>query len=165
MRHILAAGVLAFAVGFGFPALAVEQSLDQKFAADAAKDSLAEVELGKLALDKSKDARVREFAERMIQDHSKASRQLESIAGSAGTVLPSEPGEKLQEPMKKLSGLSGKKFDRAYAQAMVKDHEKAVKLFEQCEQKCTNQEVREFAKETLPVLQEHLAMARSMVKA
>jgi putative membrane protein len=117
MRHILTVGVLAFAVGFGFPALAVEQSLDQKFAADAAKDSLAEVELGKLALDKSKDARVREFAERMIQDHSKASRQLESIAGSAGIALPSEPGEKLQEPMKKLSGLSGKKFDRAYAQA------------------------------------------------
>ena len=164
MRHILAAGVFALAVGFGSPAFAVEETADQKFAADAAKDSMAEIELGKLALDKSKDARVREFAERMIQDHSKANRQLESIAGSWGIFLPSEAGETLQEPMKKLSGLSGKNFDRAYAQAMVKDHEKAVKLFEQCERQCANQEVREFAKQTLPVLREHLTMARQMVE-
>ena len=88
---------------------------------------MAEVELGKLALDKSNDARVREFADRMIQDHSKANRQLESIAGSKKISLPSKPGEKLQKPMKKLSGLSGKNFDHAYAEAMVKDHGKAVK--------------------------------------
>jgi predicted outer membrane protein len=66
MRKVLAAGVLALAVGFGLPAFTVEESADQKFAADAAKDSMAEVELGKLALDKSNDARVREFAKQTL---------------------------------------------------------------------------------------------------
>lgn len=51
---------------FGSPAFTVEESADQKFAADAAKDSMAEVELGKLALDKSNDARVREFAKQTL---------------------------------------------------------------------------------------------------
>ena len=164
MRKMLAAaGVLALAVGFGSPAFSAKESVDAKFSAQAAKDGMAEVELGKLALDKSNDARVREFADRMIQDHSKANRQLESIAGSKNISLPSKPGEKLQKPMKKLSGLSGKNFDHAYAEAMVKDHEKAVKLFQQCERECTNDELREFAKQTLPILREHLTMARKMV--
>ena len=65
--------------------------------------------------------------------------------------------------MKNLSGLSGKNFDHAYAEAMVKDHGKAVKLFQQCERECTNDELREFAKQTLPILREHLTMARKMV--
>jgi putative membrane protein len=163
MRYMLVGGVLALAVGFGSPAFSAKESVDAKFAAQAAKDGMAEVELGKLALDKSNDARVREFADRMIQDHSKANRQLESIAGSKNISLPSKPGEKLQKPMKKLSGLSGKNFDHAYAEAMVKDHEKAVKLFQQCERECTSDELREFAKQTLPILREHLTMARKMV--
>ena len=79
-----------------FPAFSVEESVDQKFAADAAKDSMAEVELGQLALNKSDNAKVREFANRMIQDHSKANMQLEGIAKSGNVVLPSEPGDKLE---------------------------------------------------------------------
>jgi putative membrane protein len=165
MRHMLAAGVLAFAVGFIAPAFSVEESVDQKFAAEAAKDSMAEVELGQLALKKSDDARVREFANRMIKDHSKANQQLESIAKSRNIVLPSEPGEKLQKAMKKLSGLSGKNFDQAYAEDMVQDHEEAVKLFQDYQREGTNQELREFAKQTLPTLQEHLAMAEKIETA
>jgi putative membrane protein len=165
MRHMLAAGVLAFAVGFISPAFAVEESVDQKFAADAAKDSMAEVELGQLALKKSDDARVREFANRMIKDHSKANQQLESIAKSRNIVLPSEPGEKLQKAMKKLSGLSGKNFDQAYAEDMLEDHEEAVKLFQDYQREGTNQELREFAKQTLPTLQEHLVMAQKIETA
>lgn len=66
MRRLLVGCVLTLALGSLSPAFAVEESVDQKFAADAAKDSMAEVELGRLALNKSDDAKVREFANRMI---------------------------------------------------------------------------------------------------
>jgi putative membrane protein len=162
MRHIFAAGLFTLVVGMASPAFSVEESIDQKFAADAAKDSMAEIELGQLALNKSNDAEVREFANRMIQDHSKANQQLDSIAKSGNIVLPSEPGDQLDKAKSKLSGLSGKNFDRAYAEEMVKDHERAVKLFQQYQREGKNQELREFAQKTLPILQEHLAMAQKM---
>src|SRR5512134_2270500 len=152
MRHFLAAGVITLAVGFVSPAFSAEESVDQKFAADAAKDSMAEVELGQLALNKSDNAKVREFANQMIQDHSKANVQLQSIAKSGNVVLPSDPGEKLQKPMNKLSGLTDKDFDRAYAEAMAEDHEKAVKLFQQYQRDGRNKELGAFAQQTLPVL-------------
>lgn len=164
MRSFLAAGALALTVGIASPVFA-KQDVDHKFAADAAKDSMAEVQLGQLALKKSGDAQVREFANRMIQDHTQASTQLEAIAKSEHIVLPTEPGKKLQKPMQKLSGLSDKNFDRAYAKAMIEDHQKAVKLFQEYEKKGKNKELREFAQQTLPVLQDHLHMAQNVQSA
>jgi putative membrane protein len=164
MRRFLAAGLVTLALGIVSPAFSAEESVDQKFAADAAMDSMAEVELGRLAVDKSDNPKVREFANRMIQDHSKANMQLASIAKSANVVLPSEPGEKLQKPMNMLSGLSDKDFDRAYVKEMVKDHEKAVKLFQKYQRESSNKELGAFAQQTLPILEEHLQMAQTLEK-
>ena len=164
MLRFLAACLVTLACGIVAAALAVEESVDQKFAAEAAMDSMAEVELGQLALDKSNDPRVREFANQMIQDHSKATMQLENIAKSANVVLPAEPGEKLDIPISKLSVLSDKEFDRAYAEAMVEDHQKAVKLFQQYQRESGNKQLGAFAQQTLPVLEGHLRMAQTLQK-
>jgi putative membrane protein len=165
MRRFLAGGLVTLSLGIVLPAFSAEESVDQRFAAHAAMDSMAEIELGQLALDKSNDPKVREFANRMIQDHSKANMQLESIAKSAHVVLPAEPGEKLQMPMNKLSGLSDKAFDRAYAKAMVEDHEEAVKLFQQYQRESSNKELGAFAQQTLPILEKHLHMAQTLEKS
>ena len=165
MRRLLVGCVFILALGLFSPAFSVEESVDQKFAADAAQDSMAEIELGQLALNKSDNAKVREFANQIIQDHSKANMQLQSIAKSGNIVLPSEPGEKLAKPMNELSGLSGKSFDRAYVENMTGDHAKAVKLFEQYQQHGSNKELRAFAEQTLPVLREHWQMAHTLEKS
>jgi putative membrane protein len=165
MRRFLAGGLVTLALGIVPPAFSAEESVDQRFASDTAMDSMTEVELGQLALDKSNDPKVREFANRMIQDHSKANMQLESIAKSAHIVLPAEPGEKLQMHMNKLSGLSGKNFDRACAEEMVKDHEKAVNLFQKYQRESSNKELGLFAQQTLPILEDHLQMAQTLEKS
>ena len=67
--------------------------------------------------------------------------------------------------MNKLSELSDKKFDRAYAKEMVTDHEKAVKLFQSYQRASSNKELEAFARETLPVLEEHLRMAQALEKS
>jgi putative membrane protein len=67
--------------------------------------------------------------------------------------------------MNKLSGLSGRDFDRAYAEEMVQDHERAVKLFQKYQQESSNKELGAFAKQTLPVLEEHLQMAQTLEKS
>jgi putative membrane protein len=75
---------------------------------------------------------------------------------------PKGPGSKQQADIKKFSKLTGEKFDREYAGHMVKDHEKAVALFEKQAKNGDAAELKDFASKTLPTLQEHLKMARDL---
>jgi putative membrane protein len=98
----------------------------------------------------------------MVDDHSKSGKELEAIATKLGMTPPKEPGSKHQGDIKKFAKLTGEKFDREYAEHMVKDHEKAVSLFEKQAKSGDSEDLKAFASKTLPVLQEHLKMARAL---
>jgi putative membrane protein len=136
---------------------------DASFMKDAANDSAAEIELGKLVPQKTQNADVKAFAQRMVDDHTKASQELEPIAAKMGVDLPKAPTGSHAKMVKELAK-KDKNFDHEYAEAMVKDHEKAVKLFEKTSKKGDSDEVRQFAAKTLPTLQEHLKMAQDLKK-
>jgi putative membrane protein len=162
--------VLALALSFG--AYAADKKADNSgkasksdasFMKDAANDSLAEIELGKVVPQKSQNADVKAFSQRMVDDHTKANEELKPIAEKLGVALPTAPEGKHAKMVKDLSK-KDKRFDHEYAEAMVKDHEKAVKLFEKTSKKGDSEEVRQFAAKTLPTLQEHLKMARDLKK-
>jgi putative membrane protein len=135
---------------------------DRNFVTTAAEDGHAEVELGKLAQQNGSSPAVKQFGQRMIDDHTKAGKELETIATKLGMTPPKEPGSKQQADIKKFSKLTGEKFDREYADHMVKDHEKAVALFEKQAKNGDAAELKAFASKTLPTLQEHLKMARDL---
>ena len=138
---------------------------DHSFITEAAKGGLAEVELGNLAKDKAQNQQVKDFAARMVQDHSKANDELKTIASSKGVQLPTEVDKSTQKEKDKLSKLSGAKFDREYMSHMVKDHKKDVKEFSKEAKSAKDTEVKNFASTTLPTLQEHLQMAQSTEQA
>jgi putative membrane protein len=133
---------------------------DHKFATDAAEGGMAEVQLGQLAVSKASSPDVKNFGQRMIDDHSKANDQLKSWASGEGFTLPTSIGAKNQATYDRLSKLSGAAFDKAYMQDMVKDHEMDVKAFEHESQSGSNASLKSFASSTLPTLQEHLRMAK-----
>ena len=135
---------------------------DRHFVTTAAHDGLAEVELGKLAQQNGSSSAVKEFGQRMVDDHSKANQELADIATKLGMTPPKEPAGKQQADIKKFSKLTGEKFDREYAAHMVKDHEKAVALFQKQAKSGGSEELKAFAGKTLPALQEHLKMARAL---
>jgi putative membrane protein len=131
------------------------------FVKKAALDGMTEVELGKVALSKSKDEKVRAFAERMVADHGKANKELASIAKAKQMDVPMALDADHQEMVKSLSGKSGAAFDASYSELMRTDHAKAVALFEGAS-KGSDQELAAFAKKTLPTLQEHKKMADAL---
>ena len=135
---------------------------DPQFAAKAAQGSLAEVELGRLAAQKSQSETVRAFGERMATDHTKSKANLEKIAAQQNITLPEDLAKDAQKNYEKLSKLSGPGFDRAYAQDMVKDHKKDVAEFQKEASAGKNEAIRSFAADTLPTLQDHLKQAREM---
>ena len=133
--------------------------VDRTFATKAAQGGLAEVELGKLAMEKASSPDVKQFAQRMIDDHSKANDQLKETAGKDNITIPEAMDKKDEALKKKLERLSGPQFDRAYMTAMVKDHRGDVSEFKDEASRGSNADLKSFASSTLPTLQEHLKMA------
>jgi putative membrane protein len=131
-------------------------SADMKFASEAAMGGMAEVEMGRLAAQKGATDEVRQFGQRMVDDHSKANQELTQLASSKGMTLPASLDAKHQEEMQKISALSGEAFDRAYVKMMVKDHKKDVAEFQKESTRGADADIKGFAARTLPTLQEHL---------
>ncbi|HEX4441291.1 MAG TPA: DUF4142 domain-containing protein [Thermoanaerobaculia bacterium] len=134
----------------------------KSFAMKAADGGMAEVELGRLAAQKASNDRVKQFGQKMVDDHSKANNDLKAAAGQEGIELPADTSAKDKKLVQKLSGLSGAEFDKAYMDAMVKDHVEDVHEFEKAAKAPGDSPVKAFATNTLPTLKDHLQMARDI---
>ena len=137
-------------------------SSDSNFMKKAAAGGLAEVELGQLAVQKASNEQVKQFGQRMIDDHSKANEQLKSVAEQEHVTLPTRPDLKDRQTKDRLEKLSGTEFDQAYMSDMLKDHKKDVAEFERESKMAKNPAVKSFAEQTLPVLREHLSLAEQI---
>lgn len=135
---------------------------DVQFMKKAAEGNKAEVELGKMAEQKASSDAVKAFGQRMMKDHQQATEQLESVAGKFGVTLPNKVNAKDQATKDRLEKLSGKEFDQAYIRDMVKDHTKDVAEFKHAAASASNPDVKNFAQQTLPTLQDHLKQAKSI---
>jgi putative membrane protein len=130
---------------------------DSDFLKKAAEGGMAEVELGKLALQKASSPDVKEFADMMIRDHTKANRELTALAASKGLKLPAGKGLGEDVSAAHLKMLSGKSFDDAYVKNMVEDHKEDVADFQKESESAQDTDVRKFAGKTLPTLKTHLS--------
>jgi putative membrane protein len=135
---------------------------DHNFLMDAAMGGMLEVELGRMATTQGASDAVKQFGQRMVDDHGKANQELMSLAQSKGITLPTEIDEKHKKDMTKLSSLSGAEFDREYGKMMLSDHLKDVSEFEKQSTRGTDADLKAFATKTLPTLKEHLKMAESL---
>jgi putative membrane protein len=137
---------------------------DYKFAVSATRGGAAEVNLAQVAIQKAADPGVRQFAQRMLQDHTKANQQLAQILSQKGVTIPTETSSSEQREVDRLQKLSGADFDKAYMDHMLRDHKKDVKEFEKASESATDTDIKAFAANTLPILQDHLRMAEELDK-
>lgn len=143
----------------------MQNKVDEKrFVKDALMGGMAEVELGKLAVEKASSDGVKQFGQKMIDDHSKVNEELKQIASKEQISVPDSLDSKHQSRVEKLSKLSGADFDRAYIKDQLKDHQKDVQEFQTEAQSGNDPEVKSFASKTLPTLQEHLSMVKDLDK-
>ncbi len=137
---------------------------DKTFVMNAAIGGMAEVEMGKLAVQKASDDRVKQFGQKMIKDHSKANEDLKGVASAQKIDIPVSLDSKHQATIDRLNKLSGSAFDHAYVREMVRDHNEDVKEFQKEAQNGQDSAVRAFASRTLPTLQEHQRMILDISK-
>ena len=136
---------------------------DKKFINNAAQGGMAEVQLGQLASQRASDPQVKQFAEQLVNDHSKANEKLKQIASDKGVALPADIPASAKREAAKLSKLNGPAFDREYMTHMVSDHKKDVSEFRAATKKARDPDVNQFAQQTLPTIEQHLQIAQGMV--
>ena len=105
-----------------------ESSDLQRFVEKASIVNMAEIQLGQLAAERAQDPQVKQFAQTMVDDHTKAQEQLKTVASDQNIPIPSALDGKHQKLHDKLAKLQGAEFDRAYMDAMVDGHKDAEKL-------------------------------------
>ena len=156
---LFAAGLL---VVTGPAAAQVLNNADREFVKKAAIGGMAEVELGRVAMQRAARPAVRSFGERMVADHGRGNTELAALARSKGMDVSTTLDTTHQAMRDRLSGLSGADFDRAYMSEMVRDHTEDVALFESAAQTASDADVKAFAARSLPMLRDHLALARQI---
>jgi putative membrane protein len=136
---------------------------DQLFARQMLIGGQAEVDLGKLAGERSQNDAVKQFAKRMVDDHGKANARLDTIAKANKAARPKAAADPDAQAVRaQLEKLRGADFDAAYMAAQVGDHQKTAHLLEHEIGAGQDVKTRDYAKETLPTVMRHLEMARQI---
>jgi len=135
---------------------------DTAFMTTAARGGMAEVQMGQLAQQNGRSQAVKNFGQRMVEDHGRANQEMMALAQRKQLTPPSDIGAAHQQTYDNLAKLRGRAFDRAYAQAMIQDHQEDLQAFQTEAQNGTDPDVKAFAARYVPVLQEHLRMARQL---
>lgn len=146
-------------------ALAGESSADTAFYRALAEGGMSEVDLAKLAEQKTEDPKIKDFAAMMVQDHSAANEKLAALAASKRVPVPRTLGTSQMGTKSRLESLQGESFDKSYIKSQVKAHEDTVALLEKEISSGQDPDARTFAESVLPTVQHHLEAARSLAAA
>ena len=125
---------------------------------------MAEVQLGQLTLQKSSNDQVKQFAQKMIDDHTKLGEQMKPVAQQIGVPVPPSVSKKDKAVMMKLQSLSGPAYDQAYVKDMVKDHKEDLSDFQTEASSGQDQTVKDAASQGSQVISGHLQMAQQLAK-
>lgn len=159
----MGSGATGGATGSGSSTASGLSSEDRDMIEDLAEANLAEIETGRLALSKSQNPRVREFAQKMIDDHSTAQQELQQMAQAKGMTLPQETDLAHRTVAGALRLLSGETFESQYINRVgMDDHQRTVELLQKAQGQAKDTDLKAMAGRMLPVVQGHLDMARQM---
>lgn len=135
---------------------------DMTFAEKAAVSDMFEIQAGKLAQDQAKEQNVKQFGSHMVADHTKTSDAMKAMAQQKSMTLPTKLDSEHQQKLDKLRGLKGEQFDSAYLQGQMDAHQTAVTLFRQQAENGKDADLRRFAEQSLPTLEQHLRQVRDL---
>lgn len=127
--------------------------------------NLAEITTSQLALQKSQNADVRAYAQRMITDHTKAQNDLKARAAKKNVAIADKPGSDQRLMYNKLTTLAGNAFDMEYLKVQVMGHESTLALVDTYLSIGKDADALAYAKATRPVVAAHLQMAQQMMQA
>lgn len=139
---------------------------DVKFIGDAASGGMLEVEASKLAIQRSTDPEIKQFAQMMVKEHTENAAMLKQVVMKKGAMMPATLMPAHQKMLNSLrEEKAGKDFDEAYSELMVASHKETVSKFKDAKDKVADTDLRDYASKSLPVLEHHTQMAEKLEDA
>ncbi|MDO3627053.1 DUF4142 domain-containing protein [Mucilaginibacter sp. BT774] len=135
---------------------------DVEFASAITNNALNKVNTGKMALEKSTNKRVKDFASMLVNDHTKLADELNRIAKDKKITLPALSGMAEMRQADRLAIKQGSDFDKAYMDAMILDEKRAFDICENGSKTCKDRLLKAFAAKSIPVLKMHLDSAQTV---
>lgn len=140
-----------------------KKNSDSKFMMELATGGMNEIGLSQTALARSSNEEVKQFAQKMVDDHTAAGEELKSLATDKNVTLPTTMDSKHMSLNTKLTNMTGMDFDKEYMKAMVKDHEATISLLAKEANSGKDADAKALASKLLPIVQGHLQMARTIM--
>lgn len=137
-------------------------AFDSEFMTKAASGGMLEVQLGQQVAQKATMPDVKQFAQQMVTDHTKANNELKALAAQKNITLPTTLGEDQQKVYDEVLAEKGAELDKKYVSAMLDDHKKDIAEYQEAVTKAGDADIKTLAQKTLPVLQMHLGMVQKM---
>jgi putative membrane protein len=134
---------------------------DKKFIEKVASANSAEIQAAQLAQQKASDPHIKDVAQTMLTDHTDAGQKLTALAQQKGVTVPAELAPADQKEIDKFNSLDGKKFDRAYVKAEIKDHKQMLGILKKEASAGKDSDVKALAEQLLPTIQKHLDMLQN----
>jgi putative membrane protein len=164
-KHILIAGCCVALLSLS--ALAQSSKLsprDKEFLKMAAITNMTEAHLGQMAEGQASGSGVKDFGQALAKDHTKAYEELTALDGKLGQTIPKGINVRRDKTIERLADLKGRRFDRQFLRAEVQDHERAIAAFKREARHGQDQELKSYASQTLPTMEEHLRNAEKLLK-
>ncbi len=136
---------------------------ESAFIKEAAKGGQSEVVMGKMAVEHGQNEQIKQLGQRLDQDHSKANQELMEIAQTLGVHVPM--AHKNDAAMNKIEQKTGAEFDKAFAEHALTDHIKDIRQYQQALQDVQDPKLKAFISKSIPVLRQHLELARAAGRA
>lgn len=145
------------------PAPAALSRSDKGFLEESLVSGLAAVEASKLALGKTTNPKLKQFADRVIRDQGAVNAELAALQARKGISPASEPTMLQRTQLKALSALDGADADKMYVKQFgVVSQQKNLLDFQNASTKADDAEVRRFAKSRVSGFQDRVNLARSL---
>jgi putative membrane protein len=135
---------------------------EKQFLDHMAKDSQGEVQLAQMAESRASNQQVKDYAKKLVQDHQNLNQQMQSFMSQNSMSMPQPMTAEQQQMKSRLQGLSGSQFDKAFIDGAVEGHQKDVSAVQQHIQTAQDDQVKQLLEKALPVLQQHLQMAKQL---
>jgi putative membrane protein len=135
---------------------------EQDFMITATQGNLAELESARIALQKSGDSDVKDYAKMIKSEHTKALEDLTDLMHDKNVRQTKAIAADTQQDINRMNNLTGGEFDREFINMMVTDHQKAIELFRDQQSSAQDRDVKKYVDDTLPKLEMHLDKAQQL---
>ena len=125
------------------------------------QDSVGDVQLGKLGLQKSKNAAVRQLASAMVRDHTTTARDGMQVAQQIGdSDVKWKAGDGNQIDLTYLSRYSGSQFDKEFVKAMIDAHQTDISTAKDSLDFATSPALKTYLQKTISTDEKHMQLAQ-----